>query len=113
MLKVYGIKNCGSVKKAIKYFEMYGVPYIFIDLRKSPVTQKKIDDWLKYVDIHVLFNTKSTAYRTLKLKDLALNEKEKAQWLTKDNMLIKRPVVERNDDIIVGYNESVYQKKLH
>lgn len=92
---------------------MYGVPYIFIDLRKSPVTQKKIDDWLKYVDIHVLFNTKSTAYRTLKLKDLALNEKEKAQWLTKDNMLIKRPVVERNDDIIVGYNESVYQKKLH
>ncbi|MCD6654848.1 MAG: arsenate reductase family protein [Sulfurovum sp.] len=113
MLKVYGIKNCASVKKAIKHFETYGVPYIFIDLRESPATQKKIDDWLKYVDIHVLFNTKSTTYRTLKLKDLALNEKEKAQWLTKDNMLIKRPVVEWNDDITVGYNESVYQKKLH
>lgn len=113
MIKVYGIKNCSSVKKAIKYFEMHRAPYIFIDFRESPVTQKKIDGWLEYADIHVLFNTKSTAYRTLKLKDLALNEREKAQWLTKDNMLIKRPVVEWNDDIIVGYNESAYQKKLH
>ncbi len=113
MIKVYGIKNCSSVKKAIKYFQTHGVPYIFIDFRESPATQKKIDDWLKCADIHVLFNTKSTAYRTLKLKDLAPNEREKAQWLTKDNMLIKRPVVEWNDDIIVGYNESAYQKKLH
>ncbi|MDQ1325781.1 MAG: hypothetical protein QG564_905 [Campylobacterota bacterium] len=113
MLKVYGIKNCSGVKKAIKYFKAHQILYVFTDFRESPVTQKKIDAWLEHIDIHALFNTKSTTYRNLKFKESTLNEKEKATWLAKENMLIKRPVIEWDDNIIIGYNESVYQQKLH
>jgi len=60
-----------------------------------------------------LFNTRGTTYRTLKLKELDLNEEQKLQWLAKENMLIKRPVIEYNSDkILVAFDENIYKEKL-
>ena len=89
MIKVYGIKNCDSVRKAIKFLKSHGIPYEFIDFRETPVTQETIDAWLKHSDIKTLFNTRGTTYRTLKLKEQNLSDDEKRQWLAKENMLIK------------------------
>jgi Spx/MgsR family transcriptional regulator len=112
MLKIYGIKNCDSVRKAIKYLKQKEIPYEFIDFRETPVTQKTIHDWLMYTDIKTLFNTRGTTYRTLKLKELDLNDTDKENWLAKENMLIKRPVISFDNHVIVGYNESKYLDKL-
>lgn len=112
MLKIYGIKNCDSVRKAIKYLKSHNIPYEFIDFRETPVNEQKINEWLKSTDIKTLFNTRGTTYRTLKLKDLDLNDADKRIWLSKENMLIKRPVIQFDNNIIVGYNESEYLKKL-
>jgi len=112
MLKIYGIKNCDSVRKAIKYFKSYEIPYEFIDFRETPVGEAEVSEWLKSTDIKTLFNTRGTTYRTLKLKELDLNDDDKRTWLSKENMLIKRPVITFNDMIIIGYNESEYLKKL-
>ncbi len=112
MLKIYGIKNCDSVRKAIKYLKQHEIPYTFIDFRETPVTEETIRNWLLYTDIKTLFNTRGTTYRTLKLKALDLDDKEKETWLAKENMLIKRPVIAFDNQIIVGYNESTYLDKL-
>jgi len=64
---------------------------------------------LQKVSIDKLFNNKGTKYRTLKLKDLNLNDDEKAKWLAKENMLIKRPVIEYRDKVIVAFNEEEYR----
>jgi Spx/MgsR family transcriptional regulator len=113
MLKIYGIKNCDSVRKAIKYLKSQNIPYEFIDFRETPIGKDTISQWLKSTKIDVLFNTRGTTYRTLKLKELKLNEQEKADWLAKENMLIKRPVVALDNKIIVGYNESQYLENIH
>jgi len=112
MLKIYGIKNCDSVRKAIKYLKSHNIPYEFIDFREMPVNEKEINEWLKFTNIKTLFNTRGTTYRTLKLKDLDLNDADKKIWLSKENMLIKRPVIQFDNNIIVGYNESEYLEKL-
>jgi len=113
MLKIYGIKNCDSVRKAIKYLKSHEVPYEFIDFRETPVTSDTIGSWLQTTDIKTLFNTRGTTYRTLKLKTLDLNDEEKQQWLAKENMLIKRPVITVANNVIVGYNESQYLENIH
>jgi len=113
MLKIYGIKNCDSVRKAIKYLKSHEVPYEFIDFRETPVTSDTIGSWLQTTDIKTLFNTRGTTYRTLKLKTLDLNDEEKQQWLAKENMLIKRPVITVDNNVIVGYNESQYLENIH
>lgn len=113
MLKIYGIKNCDSVRKAIKYLKSHEIAYEFIDFREMPVDQETIASWLEHTDIQTLFNTRGTTYRTLKLKELDLSDEEKQQWLAKENMLIKRPVIVLDNKVIVGYNESQYLETIH
>ncbi len=108
-MKVYGIKTCGSVKKALKFFNDNGIAYEFIDLKKEPVGCDKIDAWLQKADMDTLFNKRGTKYRTLKLKELNLDNVEKREWLCKENLLIKRPVVELNNGgVVVAFDEERY-----
>ncbi len=110
-MRVYGIKTCGSVRKALKFFDEKGLEYEFYDLKKEPVGCDKVEEWLKKVDINALFNNKGTKYRQLKLKDLDLDDKGKKEWLCKENLLIKRPVIELDSgEVVVGFNEDEYKK---
>ena len=113
MLKIYGIKNCDSVRKAIKHLKEFDIPYDFVDFRESAVTDDVVRQWLEHTDIKTLFNTRGTTYRTLKLKELNLSNEDKQLWLSKENMLIKRPVITFDNKIIVGYNRDEYLNKLH
>ena len=113
MLKIYGIKNCDSVRKAVKYAKNHDLLYELIDFRETPVTPDIIAKWLTSTDINTLFNTRGTTYRTLKLKELNLSDEDKVQWLAKENMLIKRPIITFGNKVIVGYNESQYLENLH
>ena len=109
---VYGIKNCDSVKKALKYFKEHHIAYEFVDFKTTPVSEKKISTWLQYQDIDKLFNSRSTTYRNLKLKELDLDEASKVEWMSKENLLIKRPVIEFSDKVVVGVNFDEYDETL-
>jgi len=108
MIQVYGIKNCDSVKKALKFFKTNSIDFELTDFKQTPIGSKKIAQWLQQSDIETLFNARSTSYRNLKLKELNLNSEQKAEWLAKENLLIKRPVIEFDGKVIVGYNEQKY-----
>ncbi len=111
MIKVYGIKTCGSVKKALKFFKENGIVYEFIDFKSEPVRCEKIDEWLSKVDMNTLFNSRGTKYRTLKLKESNLDDNGKREWLCKENLLIKRPVIELNSgEVVVGFDEERYRE---
>jgi len=112
MLKIYGIKNCDSVRKALKFLKSHQIPFEFNDFREIPVDAETIREWLKHADIKTLLNTRGTTYRTLKLKERNLDDEEKIEWLAKENMLIKRPVIVLDKKVIIGYNESEYSDKL-
>lgn len=113
MIKIYGIKNCDSVRKAVKYLKNHDLAYEFIDFRATPVDAALIHEWLKATDMKTLFNTRGTTYRVLGLKELNLDDEQKEAWLAKENMLIKRPIITSGNDVIVGYDEASYQQKLH
>lgn len=110
MIKVYGITTCGSVRNARKFFKENEIEIEFIDIKKVSIECDKIDSWLEKVSIDVLFNNKGTKYRTLKLKELGLDDDGKREWLCKENMLIKRPVIEYDDSVVVGWDEEKYKQ---
>jgi len=113
MIKIYGIKNCDSVKKALKFFKSHDIEHKFHDFKEESVGCSKISDWLTKTDIKTLFNSRSTSYRNHKLKEFNLDDDGKKEWLCKENLLIKRPVIEYGDELIVGYNEEQYRKKFN
>jgi Spx/MgsR family transcriptional regulator len=113
MIHIYGIKSCGSVQKALRFLDTHGIVYTFIDFKISPVSREKIEIWAKQSPLNVLLNTKGTTYRTLGLKSLDLDDNGKIDWMSTHNLLIKRPVIEYNDTLIVGFDESYYEGIFH
>jgi len=109
MIQVYGIKNCDSVKKALKFFKNHNLAYTLQDFKTESVSCDKISFWLESSDMKTIFNKRSTTYRTLELKEKNLTEDEQKEWLCKENLLIKRPIIEFEDKIIVGFNEKNYE----
>ena len=109
MITIYGIKNCDSVKKAFQFCNDHSLEYTFVDFKTSPVDKDKILNWSQKIELSVLLNTKGTTYRTLDLKSLALSDSDKIEWMAKENRLIKRPVIEYNTNVIVGYNLTQYE----
>ena len=112
MIKIYGIKTCSTVRKAIKFCKDNDIDYAFVDFRANPLESEKIKYFTSQVDINILFNNRGTKYRDLKLKDLNLTDSDKLEWLIKENMLLKRPVVEYDDKVLVSYNEEIYKKEI-
>lgn len=110
MITVYGIKNCDSVKKALSFFKKHDLTYELIDFKTTAATCENVSYWLKQVEMKKLFNSRSTTYKNLNLKELNPDDNEKKEWLCKENLLIKRPVVEYNDKVIVAFNEKEYEE---
>ena len=87
----------------------HGIAFDFVDYKVTTVDEEKIRKWLEQVDIDILFNNKGKKYRDLKLKELNLDDKGKITWMAKENYLLKRPVIEYDGKVHVGYNEEVYK----
>ncbi len=112
MIKIYGIKNCGSVRKALSFFSSHNIEVEFFDFKKSTPSPEKIALWAKKIDMKILMNHKGATYRKLGIKDLELNDEEKLEYLEKELLLFKRPIVENGDNIIVAFDEEIYKKEF-
>lgn len=110
MIKVYGIATCDTVRKARKFFKANEIEVEFIDFKKVSVGCDELEYWLKHIKLDDLFNNRGLTYRNLKLKDLNLDDEAKKEWLCKENMLFKRPIVEFNDKALVGFDEKKYKE---
>lgn len=110
-MTLYGITTCGSVKKARKFLDEKGISYDFVDLKKTAVDEGKIKTWLKSVELKQLLNTKGTKYRTLGLSKMDLTDDRKVEWMAKENLIIKRPVIELDDgSTICAFDEERYNE---
>lgn len=110
MIKVYGIKTWDSVRKALRFFKDNEIEVEFFDFKKELPASTLIDSWVEKSDINLLFNSRGTKYRTLKLKELNLDENGKIQWLKKEPMLLKRPLIDYDEKVLVAFNEDIYKE---
>ena len=109
-MTIYGIKTCSTVGKARKYMRDKGIAFDFVDYKVTPVGEEKIREWLEQVDINLLFNSRGKKYRDLGLKALNLDDEGKITWMAKENYLLKRPVIEHEGRVTVGYDEVRYDE---
>lgn len=114
MLEIYGIKNCNTVKKALDWLNQNNITYTFHDFKKEPATREKLENWQKSVDWLNLINKKGTTWKKLSSEEQAtvIDADSANAVLLQNNSMIKRPVIETNHGIILGFDESIYQDKL-
>ena len=103
-MKLYGLKNCDSCKKALKALQSTGQSVEFIDLRELPVAAKQLKKWLDEHGDAVLVNRKSKTWRGL---DEQARQQPALALLGVNPTLIKRPVIESGDNSFVGWTAEV------
>ena len=109
IVQIYGIKNCDTVKKALKFLSSQSFSYEFIDYRENPISRDLFEKMEQGVGLDLLINKRSTSYRTLSDEEkLNINYELVAQYPT----LIKRPVLIQNGNVMVGFSDKKYSEFL-
>lgn len=109
-MKLYGIKNCNSVKKAMDALKQKGIVFDFIDIKK--INRDILYLWLKQKSFEDLINTAGLTSKKLGLnkeKIKSLNDKELEKIVLENPSCIKRPVIEHEQVVYIGKE---YEKHL-
>ena len=114
-VKVYGIKNCNTMKKALDFLDEKGVSYEFIDYKKQKPTIDLLKSFLEETSLATLVNKQGTTYRKMdeaQKADLE-NEETALPILVENSSMIKRPVIlSEEGKLLVGFDQEKFQNLL-
>ncbi|WP_441003352.1 ArsC family reductase [Pseudocolwellia agarivorans] len=113
MTTIYGIKNCDTVKKSLKWLEKNNIEFTFHDFRVDGLTPELLSSFVERSDWNVLLNKRSTTFRNLpaEIKD-NLTDDVMFKAVLEQPTLLKRPILIRNDVTCVGFKDDLYQENL-
>ena len=113
-MKVYGIPNCNTVKKSIDWLNQHKIEIEFHDFKKLGVTAAQLKKWIDLVGWEVLVNKKGTTWRMLDAETQAsiTSEKKAIALMVEKTSVIKRPIIEVGNTIILGFDEETYRTKI-
>jgi len=109
MLKVFGIKNCNKIRDTRKWLDENNVDYKFVDVKKNPIDAETLADVTEKVGLDVLINRRGMKWRQLGLAGKDLNDQELFEQLLEHQTMIKRPLMIKNEAVMVGYDEDSFE----
>lgn len=113
MITMYGIPNCDTVRKARKFLETNGIEYDFHDFKKQGLTAEIINHWLTSQPIEIIVNKRSTSWKQLSDEQKeALMSGSDLTVLCELPTLVKRPVLDTGEKLLVGFKEDNYQQLI-
>lgn len=113
MLKVYGIKNCDTMKKTFAWLEANGIACSFHDYKKSGIDAVTLVKWEKTLGWEILLNRRGTTWRKLDAEVQASINRDKAlQLMQEQPSLIKRPVLDTGSQLLCGFDPESWQGHL-
>ena len=109
MLTIFGIENCDKCRAARKWLEVSGVEYRYHDLRNNGLEIQMLERWAANIAWKKLFNTRSKTWRALPDETREGLSKAGAMALMLEHpTLVKRPVLEAERFIAVGFTPEQY-----
>lgn len=110
---IFGIPHCATMKKALAWLMEHGVAFEFVDYQKADIGVRRLAAWSERVGWRSLLNTRGTTWRRLAEADRSDLTRERAiSLMGAYPTLIKRPVLEAGNLLLVGFNERRYTEAL-
>jgi len=108
--RLYGIRNCDTMKKAWTWLDAHGVAYDFHDYKKAGVSRDTLEGWVRQVGWERLLNRTGTTFRKLpEAERQGLDEQKAIALMLAQPSMIKRPVLEAGGDLLVGFKPETYE----
>lgn len=113
MITIYGIRNCDTMKKAMRWLDEHGVEYRFHDYRKDGLDTATLTGWEKELGWETLLNRRGQLWRKLPQARRDSIDRNSALRLMEENPgIIKRPVLDLGKRRLVGFSPDAYQELL-
>jgi arsenate reductase (glutaredoxin) len=113
MAVLYGIKNCDTVKKARTWLDTNGIDYQFYDYRVDGLTLEQLQGFADKLGWDAMLNRSSTSWRQLSAEQQdGLTENKALQLMLEIPTLIKRPILDIGDKLLLGFKPDTYQTLL-
>ena len=111
-MKVYGITNCNTVKKALDWLKANNVAYEFQDFKKLGVSAEKLAEWDKKAGYEKFMNKQGLTWKQLdpEVKDSIKTSEDALKLLQQKTSMIKRPVIEDGNFLFFGFDEATYNQ---
>ena len=111
MIRLYGIPNCDTMKKARKWLADQGIAHEFHDFKKKGLERSLLLTWVDAAGWETLLNRRGMMWRKLDPRLRQDMDKKTAISVMLDNpTIIRRPVLDLDGSIQVGFSESEYRK---
>ncbi|WP_047534009.1 ArsC family reductase [Methylotenera sp. N17] len=110
-MKLYGIPNCNTVKKARDWLDTHHIAYEFHDFKKQGISPKKLQAWLDQLPDSKLINRAGLTWRGLDdtTKQSIIDNASAIALMSAKTSVIKRPILEKDSKIIaLGFSETEY-----
>lgn len=108
--------KCSTCQKAKKWLESNNIEFTDRHIIENNPTEAELTKWIKQSkkDIKKWFNTSGMKYKELNLKDklVDMSEEDKIKLLASDGMLVKRPILVTEKDILIGFREAEWEESL-
>ena len=90
------------------------IAFLFHDYKQQGINKQKLEKWFTLADWEMIFNRRSTTWRELTAVEQGkiTNPASAIELMIKSNSIIKRPIIEFNNKLIIGFNEEQYNKQL-
>jgi arsenate reductase len=110
MIRIYGIKNCDTMKKAFAWCDANSIRYEFHDYKKQGVPRERLVQWCRSLGWQTLVNTKGPTWRKLAPEQQAITTQSQAVALMLEHSsVIRRPVVENDaGQFLVGFDPTTF-----
>jgi arsenate reductase len=110
---IYGIKNCDTMKKARAWLDAHSIVHEFHDYKVAGIDRTRLKAWVAKLGWETLLNRAGTTFRKLPDADKAgLTEARALALMLDQPSMIKRPVLEVGDKLLVGFKPEVYEKEI-
>jgi len=109
-VKLYGIKNCDTIKKARKWLEQQNIEYQFHDYRSDGIDRELLDGFLQTQPWDLLLNKRGTTWRQQsdEVKN-NIDQQSAIDLMLEHPAMIKRPVLVTTTTVMVGFKADQYQ----
>lgn len=102
--------KCTTCKKAQKWLDEHGIEYTVRDIKENNPSYEELKEWYgkSGLPLKKFFNTSGMLYKSMNLKEklLEMSEEEQLRLLATDGMLVKRPILITENNVLVGFKES-------
>jgi len=112
-VKIYGIKNCDTMKKARAWLEAENIPYDFHDYKAAGIDRAHLESWVRELGWETVLNRAGTTFRAL--PDAAkqdLDAGKAIDLMLEQPSMIKRPMLDLGDRRLAGFKPELYAAAL-